>query len=104
MSKLELIEFIALAAIVFVGLIVLLVLAIKNGWIKKLTKTLNDAMYYADHNITGSAEKKKYVLNKVEEKCIELGIPWFLIYKVVNRLIEKVVKYHNVIDHTPDNE
>ena len=39
-----------------------------------------------------------------EEKCIELGIPWFLIYKVVNRLIEKVVKYHNVIDHTPDNE
>lgn len=104
MSKLELIEFIALAAIVFVGLIVLLVLAIKNGWIKKITKTLNDAMYYADHNITGPAEKKKYVLSKVEEKCIELGIPWFLIYKVVNRLIEKVVKYHNVIDHTPNNE
>ena len=40
MSKLELIEFIALAAIVFVGLIVLLVLAIKNGWLKKLTKTI----------------------------------------------------------------
>ena len=104
MSKLELIEMIALAAIVFIGFIVLLIVAIKNGWIKKLTKTLNEAMYYADHNISGAAEKKKYVLSKVEEKCIELGIPWFLIYKVVNRLIEKVVTYHNVIDHEPKNE
>ena len=104
MSPKEIIELVVISVVVLALVIYYSIKAVKNGWIKKLTKTLNEAMYYADHNITGPAEKKKYVLNKVEEKCIELGIPWFLIYKVVNRLIEKVVKYHNVIDHTPDNE
>ena len=70
MSKLELIEFIALAAIVFVGLIVLLVLAIKNGWIKKLTKTLNEEIVITDVQEIKSEHTVKYLAIS-DDKFIE---------------------------------
>ncbi len=99
MSKLELIYTIALAIFVVVLLIYYIIMAIKNGWIKKLTETLNVSMKYAEDNITGSAEKKKYVMEQIESKCIELGIPYTLISKLISSLIEKIIANHNIIDH-----
>ena len=99
MSKMELIYTIAIAVVVLVILIYLLVMAIKNGWIKKVIQTLNNAIKYAEKNITGNVEKKNYVMDKVEEKCTELGIPWFLIRKPISKLIDKIIADYNVIDH-----
>ena len=99
MSKLELIYTIAIAVFVAILLIYYIVMAIKNGWIKKLTETLNISMKYAEDNIIGSAEKKKYVMEQIENKCIELGIPYTLISKLISRLIEKIIANHNIIDH-----
>lgn len=99
MSKLELMQTIALGVIVLVILIYYLIMAIKNGWVKKLTTTLNEAIRYAEKNITGNVEKKKYVMEKIEDKCIELGIPYALIKNVISKLIERIIRDHNVIDH-----
>lgn len=99
MSNKELIELIVLACLAAIVVVYFLIMAIKNGWIKKLTKTLNDAIRYADKNIKGPKEKKKYVMDKIEEKCSELGIPYALIYKLVSKLIEKIIADHNIIDH-----
>ena len=99
MSKLELMQTIALGVIVLIILIYYLIMAIKNGWVKKLTATLNEAIRYAEKNITGNVEKKKYVMEKIEDKCIELGIPYALIKNVISKLIERIIRDHNVIDH-----
>lgn len=94
MSKIELIETIALAVVA----LVIVVLAIKNGWIKKLTQTVYEAIKYAEENLKGN-EKKAYVMRRVEARCSELGIPYTLIYNIVSKLIDKVIAHHNVIDH-----
>lgn len=99
MSKLELIETIAIAAVVLVLAVYYLIVGIKNGWVKKITKTAYEAIRYAEENIKGKNEKKKYVMTKVEEKCVELGIPYGLIYNLVSKLIDKIIAHHNVIDH-----
>lgn len=99
MSKLELIYTIAIAVVALIIVIYLIVMGIKNGWIKKIIQTLNTSIKYAELNITGNVEKKNYVMEKVEEKCIELGIPWFLIKNPVSKLIEKIIANYNVINH-----
>ena len=99
MSKLELIYTIALAVVVLVLVVYYLIMAIKNGWINKITATLNEAIKYAEDNITGSSKKKEYVMSKVEEKCVELGIPYYLIKNLVSKLINRIIKDHNVIAH-----
>lgn len=99
MSKMELIYTIAIAVVALVVVIYLIVMGIKNGWIKKVIQTLNSSIKYAENNIKGNVEKKKYVMDKVEEKCTELGIPWFLIRKPISKLIDRIIKDYNVIDH-----
>lgn len=97
MTKLELIELIILI-VVAVGLgIYYLIKAIKNGWIQKITTTMNEAIKYAEKHIEGGEAKKEYVLRKVKEKCEELGIPYSLIENLVKRIIDKVVANYNVI-------
>lgn len=102
MSKLELYYTIAVAALLVILIVYYLFMAIKNGWINKLTTTANEALRYAENNITGSAKKKQYVLNKLEEKCIELGIPYFLISNLINKLINKIINHKNIFDHPND--
>ena len=97
MSKLEILELIVLAIIALAIALYYIVKAIKNGWVEKLTQTINEAIKYAELNIRGGSEKKQYVLGKVEEKCTELGIPYTLIYKLVNRVIDKIISNYNVI-------
>lgn len=99
MSKLELIYTIAIGAVVLFLVIYYIIMAIKNDWIKKITDTLNEAIRYAEANIKGGVEKKKYVLKQVEDKCIELGIPYGLIKNLINQIITKVIANYNIIDH-----
>lgn len=99
MSKLELIYTIAIGAVVLFLVIYYIIMAIKNDWIKKITDTLNEAIRYAEANIKGGVEKKKYVLKQVEDKCVELGIPYGLIKNLINQIITKVIANYNIIDH-----
>lgn len=97
MTKLELIELVALAIVVIGLTLYYLVLAIKNGWIKKVAKTMNEAIKYAELNISGGQEKQDYVLKEIEKKCEELGIPFTLIRKLAVKVIKKIISDYNVI-------
>ena len=66
MTKLELIELVALAIVVIGLTLYYLVLAIKNGWIKKVAKTMNEAIKYAELNISGGQEKQDFERNRKE--------------------------------------
>lgn len=97
MTKLELIELVALAIVVIGLTLYYLVLAIKNGWIKKVAKTMNEAIKYAELNIYGGQEKQDYVLKEIEKKCEELGIPFTFIRKLAVKVIKKIISDYNVI-------
>jgi len=97
MTKLELIELVALAIVVIGLTLYYLVLAIKNGWIKKVAKTMNEAIKYAELNISGGQEKQDYVLKEIEKKCEELGIPFTFIRKLAVKVIKKIISDYNVI-------
>lgn len=97
MTKLEILELVILGIIALSIVLYYVIKAIRNGWIEKITLTINEAIKYAENNITGSTNKKLYVLEKVQEKCIELGIPYDLIYKLVNKIIDKIIANYNVI-------
>lgn len=97
MTKLELIELVALTIVVIGLTLYYLVLAIKNGWIKKVAKTMNEAIKYAELNISGGQEKQDYVLKEIEKKCEELGIPFTFIRKLAVKVIKKIISDYNVI-------
>lgn len=97
MTKLEILELVILGIIALVIALYYLIKAIKNGWIEKITQTINDAIKYAENHIEGGTQKKQYVLSEVEKKCNELGIPYSLIYKLVNKIIDKVISNYNII-------
>lgn len=97
MTTKELIELIALALFVFIQVVYYSILAIKNGWVKKILKTMNEAIKYAEMTIDSGEKKLEYVLCKVEEKCEELGIPFVFIRKLVKKLINKTIDGYNVI-------
>lgn len=100
MSILEIIELVILAILV-VGLIVYYgIKAIKNGWIKELTSTIEQAMNDAEKQFSeqGSGEKKKeYVLFKVKAKCEEIGIPYTILATLIGKLIDTIIKNYNAI-------
>ena len=97
MTTKELIELIALALFVLIQVIYYSILAIKNHWVKKILETMNEAIKYAEMNISGGEKKLEYVLCKVEEKCEELGIPFAFIKKLVKKLVNKTIQDYNVI-------
>lgn len=97
MTTLEIIELIAIAVIALGIGIYYLIMAIKNGWLKKLTATIEEAIRDAEASGKTGAEKKAYVIEKVREKCIELGIPYDLLKKLISKLIDKIVANYNVI-------
>ncbi len=97
MTTKEIIELIVVALIVVVNVVYYSILAIKNGWVKKILATMNEAIKYAELNISGGENKFNYVLTKVEEKCEELGIPFVFIRKLVKKLINKTIEGYNVI-------
>lgn len=97
---LKIIEWSIIGLIVLILVIYYLVKAIKNKWLSQLTQTINDAIAEAEKKFPSSgsgADKKNYVLDKITAKCSELGIPFTLVYKLVNKLIEDVIANYNVI-------
>lgn len=104
---LSLVEFIAIALVVIVLVIYYIIKAIKNKWVTKITQSINDAIAEAEKKFTESGqgeEKKKYVLEKVANTCNELGIPFNLIYKLVEKLIDKTIECYNVIVKSEDKK
>lgn len=100
MTELEIIELALLAVIIVVLFIYYFVKAIKNKWLTKLLKTIETSIKEAEKKFTESgsgSKKKEYVINKVKEKCDELGIPYRLFEKLIDITIDKIVKDYNII-------
>ena len=93
----DLVILICLVVVFVLGVVVLLVLAIKNKWISKLYPTVQQAMKEAEASGKPGAEKKAYVLAKVQAKCEELKIPYKFIHWAISNLIELIVKYYNAL-------
>lgn len=96
MTKLELIELIIIGVIALFISIYYIIKAIKNKWIGKIADTIKESIKYAEDNVP-KGEKKQYVLDKVEERCAELGVPFGLIKKLISTIIDKIVANYNVI-------
>lgn len=97
MDTLDLIKLVA-TIIIGVGIgLYFLVKAIKNRWLSKLANVINEGVKYAEDNIKGPEAKENYVMQKVEESCSELGIPYGLIKGPVRKLIKLIVAHYNVI-------
>lgn len=94
MSTLEIIEVCVVAALIVAAVIYSIVVLAKNGGFKKLYATIVEAVNEAEklYPTSGSGAKKKaYVLEKVKEKCAELGVPYGLIEKLVSWEIDKLI-------------
>ena len=99
MTVLEIIQLVAIGLIILGILTYLLVKAIKNKWISKLTNCIETSIKEAEIQWSEGhgSEKLEYVLGKVKAKCEELGIPYMLLYKLIKALVEKIVSHYNVI-------
>lgn len=97
MSTLEIVELIIIGIIALFLLVYYGIKAIKNKWVEELTITVNNSIKYAEEHYYEGFEKKKYVLQEVEAKCQELGIPYALIQKLISKLVDKIVANYNVI-------
>lgn len=90
-----------LIAIIFIVclLIYYLIIAIKNGWMKKLTSILNNAIKEAEEKWPQGHgdEKQAYVLNAIETACSELGIPFSLLRKMICKLINTIIEHYNIV-------
>lgn len=96
----EIIELSVLAIIVLFILIYYIVCAIKNHWIKEIQGTIEGAIRKAE-DLAKSGQldklmKKDYVLQQVEKRCEELGIPYHLLNKLISRIIDIICKNHNI--------
>lgn len=99
MSTLEIINLVILL-VVGLGLgIYYLIKAIKNHWIKQLIDTLEHALKEAEEKYPHGhgAEKNAMVLAAVRDKCEELGIPYLLLSKIINKLIDDYIKKYNLL-------
>jgi hypothetical protein len=100
MSIREIVELCIIAVAVTAVLLYTVVAGIKNKWFSKLWNTIKDAIKEAEDKYPerGSGSKKKeYVLQKVEEKCKEFGIPYALLKRLINIAIDKVIEDYNII-------
>ena len=78
----------------------LVVLAVKNKWVKDIYDTLVVAIKEAEEKFKkpgSGALKKEYVLGAVQKKCEELKIPYAILKLVITKLIDTIVRYYNII-------
>ena len=78
----------------------LVVLAVKNKWVKDVYDTLVVAIKEAEEKFKepgSGALKKEYVLCAVQKKCEELKIPYTILKLVISKLIDTIVRYYNII-------
>ena len=95
MTKLEIIELIALGLFILVLVIYYLIKAIKNKWLSQLSSTIVDAMRFAETHFANGADKKKHVMLQVEQLCKDLDIPYVFMKNLIDKYIEKVIDGHN---------
>ena len=97
MTKLELIELIAIV-VLGVGLgIYYIYKAIKNKWLKKITYAIKEGIAEAEKTKASGNTKKAYVMNHIQLVCDKEGIPFELIKKLVDKTIEKFIEGYNAI-------
>lgn len=100
MTILEIIQLSVIGVAIVATLIYCIVMGVKNKWFSKLWETIKLAIKEAETKFpeSGSGDKKKaYVLEQVEIKCIELGIPYSLLKKLISLAIDKVIDDYNII-------
>lgn len=96
MSGLDLALVIVLAVALAGILAYTIIKGIKKSWFKKLYETIKQAIKDAEKRGGTGVEKKAYVLEQVEKKCDELGIPYKLILGITEKLIDEIVEKHNI--------
>lgn len=100
MTILEIIQLSVIGVAIVATLIYCIVMGVKNKWFSKLWETIKLAIKEAESKFpeSGSGDKKKaYVLEQVEIKCIELGIPYSLLKKLISLAIDKIIDDYNII-------
>lgn len=100
MSTLQIVELSCIGVAVLGILIYCIVVGIKKKWFSQLFETLKDAIKEAEalYPDAGSGDKKKaFVLEKIEEKCKELGIPYNLLKKLISLAIDEIISDYNII-------
>ena len=100
MNPKEIIELVVISVVVLALVIYYSIKAVKNGWIKKLTNTIEMAIKDAERKYPdqGSGKQKlEYVMNCVEDKCVELGIPYSLLKSLIEKIINTIIAHYNVI-------
>lgn len=100
MTTVQLIETIILILVVFVITVWYVVKAIKNKWLENINETIDKAIREAE-DLAKKGElnkglKKQYVLDKIANKCVELGIPYQLLAKLISKVVDNIVKNHNI--------
>lgn len=97
MTKLEVIELVAIGIAVVAFLVWFIIKTVKNKWLSGIIDTINEAIKEAESSGKSGIEKKAYVLQKVEQKCNELKVPYKLLFGLISKLIDTTVKHYNVI-------
>lgn len=96
MTKFELVLMIAIAVVFIIWFTIK---SIKNKWVSSLIDTVNVSIKNAENNslCKDGFEKKKYVMACVEAKCNELKIPYYILSKVISKLVDTIISHYNVI-------
>ena len=97
MTKLELIELIAIIVLGIALGIYYTYKAIKNKWLKKITNAIKEGIAEAEKTNANGEAKKAYVMSHVQLVCDKEGIPFELIKKLVDKTIEKFIEGYNAI-------
>ncbi len=99
MNVLAIVELIVLAVLALAFLVWFGIKAVKNKWLSALTETIDKTIGEAEKKWPEGhgEEKKKYVLDAVEKKCEELNIPYHILYKLISKLINTIIKDHNIV-------
>ena len=97
MTKLEIIELVAICLAVASFLVWFIIKSIQNKWISSIIDTINQAIKEAEASGKTGIDKKAYVLQNVENKCNELKIPYNLLIGLISKLIDTTIKHYNVI-------
>lgn len=93
------ITLVCLVAILLAFILYFVVKAIKNKWVTKLYETLKISMKEAEEKYDSGHgdDKKKYVLDAMEKKAEELGIPWKMLVSTISKLINTIISNYNML-------
>ena len=97
MSIKEIIELAVASIVVLVLAVYYIIKAIKNNWLKQITATIEKAIKEAETSGKSGNEKKQLVLDAVQLKCADLGIPYTLLKNLVSKLIDRIIKDYNIL-------